>query len=547
MIEIRKRTELLSDLHAMSIRLPNLIILLILFFAAGNLEAGEKTRKLTLSRDTILSEKGQRVAYLHMISDRNFYAIHPSKCGRYTFLVLRKYIKSIQNWASSGEIVCYDHHSDSIRWKLNTEAFKLNTYDNKLLIQDSKTSKCYQASSGELLWEKKDSHVVFVDDKYNFGITENGTLIDLISGLEPFPEQELQLNEGINEVITLESGKSLISAGGLMLISPELKIEGFSKETTSYVSGKRILGNATSLLVGVGVIGLSNSAAYGPLFLETASMDSRVSGLTSNVLNMGDHYYQAYAEKLVCYDTSLKAQWSTSLGKHRSGASMLSIYGDSLVLVNKGIGYLGGSPYRVCEPGLFIFDRHTGRMTDSLGLEISGSGLIQVVHQGNHLLFLTEKEELTYSLPERRITKRVQITPSPVGTVSGYLNPEGIYQCPKGFSTCEGLDSRPAGTRYVAGLGPSIALLKESSNEAKFLVSADLCNTGFTRGEYTVLKCAGGLTIIDSAGRITDTCQLIGEGKLNGQYLFLRSKDRKSINIVDMMPLCDSYSEASER
>lgn len=532
----------------MSNRLLRLVFpLIILITAAVNLKASDKSGKLTISRDTIQSEKGRKVAYVQITSDRDFYAVHPSACGRYTFLVLRKYVKSIQNWAGSGEIICYDHISDSICWKINTEAFDLKAYENKLLVQDSKTSKCYQSSSGELLWEKKDHRVVLVDSKYNFGITEKGTLIDLISGLEPYPNQTLNLDEGINEVITLENGNSLISAGGLTLISPELKIEGFSIEKTSYVSGKKLLGSAANVLIGVGVIGLGNSAAYGPLFMEAASMETRVSGLTSNVLNMGNHYYQAYAEKLVCYDTSMKAQWSTSLSKHRSGASMLSIYGDSLLLVNKGIGYLGGVPYRVCEPGLFLFDRHTGRMTDSLGLDISGSGLIQVIHQDNHLLLLTEKEELTYSLPERRITKRVQITPSPIGTVSGYLNPYGIYQCPKEFSTCEALSSRPAGTRYVAGSGPSIALLKGSSNESKFLASADLCNTGYTSREFTVLKCAGGLTIIDSGSRITDTCHLIGEGKVNGRYLLLRSKDHKSIKVVDMVSLCASHSEASER
>ncbi|MFM9009136.1 MAG: hypothetical protein ACKORE_11215 [Bacteroidota bacterium] len=62
-----------------------------------------------------------------------------------------------------------------------------------------------------------------------------------------------------------------------------------------------------------------------------------------------------------------------------------------------------------------------------------------------------------------------------------------------------------------------------------------------------MLKCAGGLTIVDSESRITDSFRLIGEGKVNGHYLLLRSKERKSLNIVDMKPLCESYPEASER
>ncbi|MFM9009135.1 MAG: hypothetical protein ACKORE_11210 [Bacteroidota bacterium] len=465
----------------MRIGLNRLLILLILFISGiYHFPAGANSNKLTLSRDTIQSEKGHKVAYVHLASDRDFYAFHASACNRYTFLVLRKYIKSIQNWAKTGEIVCYDHLSDSICWRMDTQAFDLSVYENKLLVQDSKTTRCYTASSGELVWENKDRHVIFVNNKYNFGITRKGTLIDLISGIEPFPMQELQLDEGINEVISLENGKHLISAGGLTLVRKDLNIDGSYKESTGYVAGSRVLGSLAIALMGVGATGLGNSVSYGPLFFETANMDVRVSGLTSNVLNTGERFYQAYADKLVCYDTSLKVLWTTSLGKHRSGASLLSVYGDSLVLVNKGIGYLDGIPYRVCEPGLFILDRHTGRMSDSLGLDIPGSGLIQVVHQDNSLLLLTETEELTYSLTDRSITKRVRVTPSTLGTLGGYLSPKGIYQCPKGFSTCEALDSRPAGTRYIAGSGPSIALLNATSNESKFTSSSDLCYSVFS-------------------------------------------------------------------
>ena len=110
-----------------------------------------------------------------------------------------------------------------------------------------------------------------------------------------------------------------------------------------------------SVLAGV-LTGALTGFAYAPIYGQ-----SRYDLLGSQVLSDGNgKYYVADRDNLMCIDRNMAIVWQTDLPKKSGSASRLYLNGDSLDILNEGVGMQDGEMESVGKPFWATYDSHTG-------------------------------------------------------------------------------------------------------------------------------------------------------------------------------------------
>jgi len=521
-----------------------LLLLLLTVMGIGSSATQAQEGSLRISRDTLHSKNGRVIPALHLTSKHGFHTYKASADGHISYLMMKKYSRSANTWGAKGRILCFDHQKDSVIWMKKTKAIGLAVCNDHLLENNSGSTNWYSEDNGRLVWQNKEGPLVYKDCKRGFGITFLGTIINLENGKANKPGQQLAMQNGIDEVIALPDGRTLISASGLTLLDTSHSIEAHVPENTGFRPTGRVVANAAGMLILAGALGY---AAYDgvPATLDVPSnvpvIETRVSGLCSNVLMKGNRIFQAYGGKLVCYDNKLNKIWTTTFEKEKTGASRISIQGDTLVLISQGIGYLGKSPYKVGEPGLFFFEPEQGRVLDSIRINTKGKGILDVTFINNYAFVLTSTEELTISFEVGNLLHRVQIAQEGNGPEARYVKPDGMRTCPETKDSCISHSEKPAESRYISLPGGILEMDGTYGRIRNELRGSELCICCTETSTEVLLNCANNMTLTDADGKITDHIPLKGDAVRVGDRLYFRESGKNSLYIMDMRSLIDGY------
>lgn len=516
--------------------------------ASAVLSGDRKDRLLRVTQDSIRSDNGHLVKGWHVSTKKGIYASLPTSDGKSIFFIIRKYVKSTQAWSAGAQIVCFDHGKKSIVWTSKTNAFDFAVCDDRLLVKGYRSTSYYSQNEAQPVWEQVGSRLVFDDCKAGFGITSKGKIIDLRLGTETSAGQGIPTIEGIQEVIQMNDGSSLVSSSGLTKLTPEHAIETGIREKTSFQSTKRIIGQTAAFLVLAGAMGAAvNTGAVVPVTGPLPNTETRVSGLCSNVLLQNNRIYQAYEGKLVCYDERLNTIWSTRFEEDKAGMSRITLSGDTILLVNMGTGRLGNRLCHAGHPGIYLFNESTGKVIQYSDIETKGIGILDVIFHDNSINLLTEREELTYSISLGCISKRMKIGTEGAYSTGRYMNPKGIYHCYLAGDTCTPFLDSNGNDRYVA-LPHKILHLSDESNEVSSAIPAEeQCRTSHHFDDFILLHCANGLNVVDFEGRIKESFQLKGDLIVSGPLLLFREENKKSLYLFDAKSFDEDSKAGSER
>ncbi len=86
-----------------------------------------------------------------------------------------------------------------------------------------------------------------------------------------------------------------------------------------------------------------------------------IAHLSSQVLEDKEHYYVADRKSVRCLDKSLNEVWNVTLPNKKASGSYLYLQGDTLIMANSGVGFVGGTkPQEYGMPFLAAFRTSDG-------------------------------------------------------------------------------------------------------------------------------------------------------------------------------------------
>lgn len=181
---------------------------------------------------------------------------------------------------------------------------------------------------------------------------------DLATGAELW-EVKIEHDGGVSEVFVLDDDHVLLVADELVKINTKTGAMQKFEIKNSIKNGGQITGQifagialgvagvASAATTGVGYyyvppthgnIGQSNGTLY-----QIMGESNTIAHLTSNVLQSGPFLYLADRDGVRCFNPDLDLIWSANLPPRHASQSHLSLSGDTLWMVNFGLGQFDGS------------------------------------------------------------------------------------------------------------------------------------------------------------------------------------------------------------
>ena len=154
---------------------------------------------------------------------------------------------------------------------------------------------------------------------------------------------------------------------------------------------------ASPLLTGYIIIPIpmGNSEGSGMLY-RVCGDGATVTDLSSNLLLENNLYYFADHKELRCFDADLNVKWHTPLPPKQASHSNLFVRGDTLWMINSGLGSLGTSQKNIGYPFVAAFSARTGEQFLFEQIGTKRSSVKSVWKQNNQVSFLFADSIKTY-------------------------------------------------------------------------------------------------------------------------------------------------------
>lgn len=288
----------------------------------------------------------------------------------------------------------------SIRFKIGVEHFK--TIDSGILVFDdsSKKTKLYDYQSGKIL-NKYKVLPTLIDEKADLIIGYQGKGNDKLLGYristgEQLWKTKIEKNYGDQWrlIKRLDSITEIVHGDHLW------KLNLLTGDRQEYKLRRRIFDKKTNALnVGVTVlsVGLGVPVNYNASYFEDLGSDVLLDG--------EDRMYVADRDAVTCLDNDLNEIWSYSLPEGIGSQSVLYVRGDTLDMLNSGIGTnFRGEKAKVGKPFFASFDKTTGRNINILRLpdEFDTERYGKLLYFVTNPIYRFDKDKEIYSLVPHR-------------------------------------------------------------------------------------------------------------------------------------------------
>ena len=210
---------------------------------------------------------------------------------------------------------------------------------------------------------------------------------------------------GISNIYPVDDDHVIVVADELVKLNLKTGQKESFKIKNFVVDGKR---TALGILAGVAMaasplltgyviipIPMGNSEGSGMLY-RVCGDGATVTDLSSNLLLENNLYYFADHKELRCFDADLNVMWHTPLPSKQASHSNLFVRGDTLWMINSGLGSLGTSQKNIGYPFVAAFSARTGEQFLFEQIGTKRLSVKSVWKQNNQVSFLFADSIKTY-------------------------------------------------------------------------------------------------------------------------------------------------------
>ena len=333
----------------------------------------EETGSRIVGRDY---ERQTNIVGREIILDGNVRHMFPDTLKSSLFVQLERLSKS-GNLLNAGVLLAVDTDNEKVLWyqKVNNEHEQLNPIGSIFLSKIGNRTRCYDRTSGEILWERK-NHFSHASEKWGIAIG--------------YKSVSLQSFHPKVQGVDVKTGKALWE-------NPLYTEYGWTE----------INGSDDSLLLVISdalyAINFKNGKVWKQeLFLKDLKFEKGkeelMQSLVSNIYVNDHKIYVASCDRLLCLDKNGKVLWFQGVPRKMTGQSLLFSDGDWLYMVSLGYGKVGNRYSTWGQTYIASFNKKTG-LQHSFSAYPRELGKVNYVQlQGKMLYTLFEKHMLKFPI-----------------------------------------------------------------------------------------------------------------------------------------------------
>ena len=350
----------------------------------------------------------------------------PEKCAMNTLLGHGTHICTVTNGKFGKRTISVG------KVKAETPAYTMKLRDNEtlyvcdnyLLVCAPYDLKCYRMQTGTELWHLDASlyrQPLWHNDSLLLMRRNNDLMAYRLQTGRPLWIASVDVGDGIDYMQESADGRCLyISCDDLYCLDLTTGESHKQDAKTMTVSGKRLAGNI-GLTLAAAAAGVAMGSATGWVYIPIYSRNTTglngmmsavmpsgnmLSRLCSQVLECDTLCYMADRKAVRCMDLRLnRVVWQTPLPEKCASESWLYMRGDTLVMMNHGTAYVGGTNPRACgRPFAAAFDARSGRPYFYRQLADKRERHAQNLVYGGLALSRTDQKIMAVSLQDSSVT-----------------------------------------------------------------------------------------------------------------------------------------------
>lgn len=462
-----------------------------------------------------------------------------------TFLIVqtRNFTKSGKDVKNKGAISVTSLPEKRMLWSkpMNYYAQQPDYVSQTLSVYSKGKSAFLDLETGNELWKDKFAPYLKCEQEnlligYKSSSNGIGKMLqgrDLSTG-KVLWNREISHHYGWNDSFMLNDSLYMIVSDGLHIVNIN-NGQGNSLPMKTGVDDYKAAAAMGALGILTGVLGGVAIVPYGPNVLVE---------MVSNVVQEDSLFYVANHETLLCLDQDLKMKWGYPIPESAGYYSLLFTSGDSLYLFNSGAAYrdnLRGhsasyanqQKVKMGKPFVACFHKKDGQNLyfDFLSekKEIIEDMLIEKEH--NRALILFEDRVCRYTFDDDIIKKTYQWDTKNEGVLQGIIRyPFFVINADStSFQKCGEGDS----TQFVYTDKNTIYEIDNHLNVLRTIPIEAICFQAINWDNNPVVRYKGKALLLDNAGHITATLNVVPDFLVSGDKILMLSNDRKKVFITD--------------
>jgi hypothetical protein len=322
-------------------------LLLLLLFVCTNVHAQKFRKDLSAEEYVSTSDYGIEVP-IKKFSFRPYHLLKYNRSVDSNIIYLYFENKDYYQY-----LICLDVNADSIvhGFHLKDGINSAKGYKDYYVVSGTYVTSVYNSKSGDLMW-KFNGHLFHVDVKNNIGIDDEGKAYDMFTGAEKW-FMNIDQTFGVDNIWAPDSNWILFVANGLQFINTKTGTGWFHHINTGIAHTKEYIPLLPDIYYGI------------ELF---QSRRKTMSKANSNIRQVGQCYYFAGIDEMICVNMAGVVQWKTKLPAN-SGFSYLEVVNGTVFLISTGITIVNNFPAAYSIPYIAAFDKDNGNLYYNTMLE----------------------------------------------------------------------------------------------------------------------------------------------------------------------------------
>jgi hypothetical protein len=389
-------------------------ILQLLFITSSVIINAQKKQTTKLGNSAV---SDQPIIATTFLFDNPVYKLVADTNNNCVFFTTRKYDNTIKKYINIGMCGKIDADEDSLLWFKNVSQFDITNTNPYLILSNVNKSSAYNKEFGY-------DHINFPGKIVHINEAQNIVLIisnntnklsaHLLSTGNLVWQTTLNNEQQWVDLKYLNDTTLLIAASGLTSINLktgknwEIPLETHLKPTGPILISENDLQNKNSL----------NS-------VETATNNSNITFLSSNILINNKEVYFASKDYLTAIDSTGKIIWQQDLKKYQLSQTILSVINDEVLLFNIGKAKCGDKSVVYSKPFLLKFNKTTGVLNSDQTSKIET--IFDFVNMNNSIVFANKKAISTTDITNALFESIIELDEKKYGQFKSFINPDEFY------------------------------------------------------------------------------------------------------------------------
>lgn len=332
-----------------------------------------------------------------------------------------------------GNVVQYDLKNQKLLWskKVGYQTSNLQQFSGTMIYTSANKSNCLDVYTGKELWQSYNT-IYYVDpiQKIALGYKHN-TLADDSKELEGIDlkngnviwERELRKDYGWNNVFHTNPSTLMVVAAGIHSIN--VKTGGGWDYNT--ITGKK---DYTETAV-ANAVGVAAGILTGTFIVSAGH--NLVRDLGSNILMDSTYFYFASKEQLAKINKQTgSVVWNAVFPDDMASKSSIFINDSAVIMVNKGLAYMGNRQLNFGKPFLAAYNKETGKQIFMSAIDAKNDPILSFQIHEKQIYLAFQNRISKYSLETGQLTAEKEFPKDKFGEVVSFVGKQAYITAQNG-------------------------------------------------------------------------------------------------------------------